>query len=243
MSTSTPTGMPGVLRNWLAFTKFLSEDFLGGPRPFKLATVINLQKGGTLPFVLALMWCFDNWSVTAFTYAALHGSYGVVWLLKECAFPDPSWQKPVTIGAAFNAFALVLGPYWLAPWLLVSSRLEQPAWLLGTAIFTFTIGIVLMIGSDAQKFFTLQHRRGLITIGFYKHVRHPNYLGEMLLYASFALVAGHIVPWLILAWVWLGAFVPNMLAKESSMSRYPEWSAYHNRTGFLLPRFQAPKTD
>jgi hypothetical protein len=46
----------------------------------------------------------------------------------------------------------------------------------------------------------------------------------------------HWAPWLVLAWVWLGVFVPNMLAKERSMSRYPEWAAYVQRTGFLLPR-------
>ena len=34
---------------------YLSEDFLGGPRVLKLNWVINFQKGGTLPFVLALM--------------------------------------------------------------------------------------------------------------------------------------------------------------------------------------------
>ena len=28
----------------------------------------------------------------------------------------------------------------------------------------------------------------------------------------------------------------NMLMKEASMSRYPEWDAYKARTGMLLPR-------
>ena len=71
-------------------------------------------------------------------------------------------------------------------------------------------------------------------------MRHPNYLGEMVLYASFAVVAGHWIPWLVLAWVWLALFVPNMLGKEASMSRYPEWAAYKARTGMLLPRLRRP---
>ena len=95
-----------------------------------------------------------------------------------------------------------------------------------------------MMGSDAQKYFTLRLRRGLITDGFFVRVRHPNYLGEMVLYASFAWVAGHVLPWLVLAWVWLALFVPNMLGKEASMSRYPEWAAYKARTGMLLPRLR-----
>jgi protein-S-isoprenylcysteine O-methyltransferase Ste14 len=98
-----------------------------------------------------------------------------------------------------------------------------------------------MMASDAQKHFTLQHRRGLITTGWFARVRHPNYLGEMVLYASFAVVASHWIPWLVLLWVWLALFVPNMLGKEASMSRYPEWAAYKARTGMLLPRFRRPQ--
>ena len=32
--------------------------------------------------------------------------------------------------------------------------------------------------------------------------------------------------------------LPEPLFKEASMSRYPEWAAYHARTGMLLPRFR-----
>jgi steroid 5-alpha reductase family enzyme len=95
-----------------------------------------------------------------------------------------------------------------------------------------------MMASDAQKHFTLQVRRGLITTGFFARVSHPNYLGEMILYGAFAVVAGHWIPWIVLAWVWLVLFVPNMLGKEASMSRYPEWADYKARTGMLLPRLR-----
>jgi hypothetical protein len=49
-----------------------------------------------------------------------------------------------------------------------------------------------------------------------------------------------VIPWLVLAWVWIGVFLPNMLAKEASMSRYPEWEAYAARAGMLLPRLRLP---
>ena len=226
---------PWIAR-WLSFRDFLSEDFLGGNKAIKLAWVINAQKGGTLPLVLALMALYDCFTKTAWTYAALHGSYGLIWLLKEIVHPDPGWQKRVTVGGAVNAFALVLVPYWLAPFFLTSQRLEQPAWVLCAATVLYALGIVVMMGSDAQKYFVLRARRGLITDGWFARVRHPNYLGEMMVYGSFAVVAGHLVPWLGLGWVWLFVFVPNMLRKEHSMSRYPEWSAYVARSGFLWPR-------
>jgi protein-S-isoprenylcysteine O-methyltransferase Ste14 len=225
-----------LLSAWDRFRDYIANDFLGGPRPLKAAWVINLQKGGTLPFVLFLMWHFDVWTPTAWTYAALHGSYGLAWLLKDRLFPDPNWERRVTFGGAFMMWALVLGLYWIAPVIVVTRRVEQPTWLLGGATIVYVVGVLLMMGSDAQKYFTLRVKRGLITEGFFARVRHPNYLGEMLLYGSFAVVAGHWVPWAVLAWVWLGVFVPNMLRKEASMSRYPEWAAYKARTGFLLPR-------
>jgi hypothetical protein len=39
----------------------------------------------------------------------MHGSYGLVWIIKELAFPDPAWQRRITIGGGINAFVSVLG--------------------------------------------------------------------------------------------------------------------------------------
>lgn len=228
--------MSSPLASWLRLRDHLSDDLFGGPRVLKAAWVINLQKAGSLPFVLALMWGFDCWSATAWVYAALHGSYGLCWLLKDRVFPDPAWERKVTFGGAFVMWAAVLGPYWLAPALIVAQRIEAPPWLLFTATFVYVLGVVLMMGSDAQKYFTLKAERGLVTEGFFARVRHPNYLGEMMIYGSFALLAGHWAPWAVLAWVWVGVFLPNMLRKEASLSRYPGWRAYQARSGLLLPR-------
>jgi protein-S-isoprenylcysteine O-methyltransferase Ste14 len=224
------------MKSWLRLRDHLSDDFLGGPKMVRLNWVINLQKGGTLPLVLGLMMACDNHTATAWTYAALHGSYGLIWLLKELVFPDLGWARKVTVGGAVNSFLLVLGLYWLAPLLMITQRLEQPTFVLAGATLLYAVGVVIMVGADAQKYFVLRLRPGLIVDGFFGRVRHPNYLGEMMVYAAFALCAGHWLPWLVLAWVWLGLFVPNMLRKEQRMSRHPEWAAYHRRTGFLLPR-------
>ncbi len=228
--------MHPALSAWLKLRAHLSEELLGGPRAIKLAWVINFQKGGTLPFVLALMVATDTWTATAWTYLALHGSYGLVWLLKELTFPDPGWQTRVSLGGALSSFAAVLGPYWLAPVLLTTQRLEQPPAVLAGASVLYALGVVLMVGADAQKYFVLKARRGLITDGFFARTRNPNYLGEMMLYASFAVVAGHWAPWLVLACVWSALFFPNMWRKDASMARYPEWAAYTARTGLLLPK-------
>jgi protein-S-isoprenylcysteine O-methyltransferase Ste14 len=235
VSSSAPTGLLGA---WLRLRDHLSDDFLGGPKVIKLAWAINLQKGGTLLFVAALMVVTQISTPTAWTYLALHGSYGLLWLLKERVFPDPGWQKKVTVAGAVNSWLLVLGLYWLAPVLLVVHKHEAPPWLLASATILYALGVGLMFGSDAQKFFVLKLKRGLITDGFFARVRHPNYLGEMMIYGSFALVAGHWIPWLVLAWVWTGLFLPNMLQKEHRMARHPGWATYRARTGMLLPRLR-----
>ena len=231
--------MSDLLTRWMAVRDHLSFDLGGGPRPLKASWVINAQKGGTLAFCLALMVAYDTWSPTMWTYTALHGSYGLIWLLKDRVFPDPNWERPVTIGGALAMWGCVLGPYWIAPWWIASSGHQASPAVLGAATLLYALGVTIMVGADAQKYFVLRARRGLIADGFFGRVRHPNYLGEMMLYAAFALVAGHWAPWAVLALVWSAVFVPNMLAKERSMSRYPAWNAYVARTGFLLPRLGA----
>ncbi|TXH57394.1 MAG: DUF1295 domain-containing protein [Burkholderiaceae bacterium] len=219
---------------------WISRDFGGGPRPWKLAWVVNFQKCGTFFFLGALMAWYGNTSTAAWIYLALHGGYGLVWLLKDMTFPDPSWQERVTIGGGINAFLFVLGPYWLFGWLLISGvskphyPLPEPMWFC-LCITLCLLGAVFMIAADAQKFYTLRVKRGLITDGLHRYVRHPNYLGEMMIYGSFAMMVWHWFPVLVLAWVWCGLFAVNMLLKEASMSRYPEWAAYKQRSWWLIP--------
>ena len=221
-------------------TDYLAYDFGGGPRPWKFAWIVNFQKFGSFAFLGFLLCYYKNASATAWIYVALQGTYGLVWFLKDMAFPDPNWQRRVTILGGINAFLLVLGPYWIFGWLLISGA-SQPKYPLSDyawyclCITLSMFGSVLMAVADAQKYFTLRLKRGLITDGVHTYVRHPNYLGEIMLYTGFALMVWHWFPAVILAWVWLGVFAPNMAFKEASMSRYPEWSAYKKRTWWLIP--------
>lgn len=167
-------------------------------------------------------------------------SYGLIWLLKHVAFNDPRWNTLTTVMGSVNSFLLVLGPYWLAPYFLMSRQVEPPSdtWCLGCMI-VYVVGLVIMTVADAHKHFVLKVRKGLITEGLFRHIRHPNYLGEMMLYGAFAALVGHWSSYAVLAWVWLQVFTPSMLAKEHSMSRYKEWDAYYQSSGMLLPPLSA----
>ncbi len=220
--------------------RYISHDLFGGPRILRFNWVINFQKGMTAVWVLGLMYYYQNYSAQTWVYLALHGSYGFSWILKDVIFPDARWQKNITLAGGMVAILAVLGPYWVAPYLLISPVLgplhHGADWFWMTlAIFSYSLGLAIMLSADAQKFYTLKYQKGLITTGMFALVRHPNYLGEMMIYSAFAIVAWHWIPWAILAWVWLGYFSVNIIMKERSMSRYPEWEAYKKRTRFLLP--------
>ena len=232
--------MPIWAKKISAFNTYFTEDLLGGPKEIKMAWPINLHKFSTVLVVAGLMLWFDNFSTAAWIYLALHGTYGFCWLLKHLAFRDPVWETRVTFGGATVVFLLLL-TYWVAPYLLISNALGPnypvpPDWLLALCICLHTLGVVIMMVSDGQKAHTLKYRSGLISEGMYKHVRHPNYLGEMMIYGSYALLVQHWIPWVILAYWWIFVFLVNMLKIEASLSRYPEWKAYKTRSGMLLPK-------
>ena len=117
-------------------------------------------------------------SPTAWLYLSLHGTYGIVWLLKECIFPDPSWQEKITVVSWLNQFASVLGPYWVAAWITVAKRSwicrmisNFFLWLLqyyrveltpkemALCIIVHTLGVVTMMCADCQKFYTLKYQK------------------------------------------------------------------------------------
>jgi protein-S-isoprenylcysteine O-methyltransferase Ste14 len=202
----------------------------------KTATYINAHKILVIPVVLGLMWFYQNWSTEAFLYLALHGTYSLLWLAKDALYPDKRFdeKQPVWIGILF--IFLPLAGYYLAPYLLISRHLTLPPYLIGLVLFLYIMGVFLHYVSDAQKYYMLQAKKGLIQEGLFSRTRNPNYLGEILIYISYALMSFHWLPFLVLAaWV-LGFFVRNMLAKDKSLSRYPEFAAYKKKTGLVLPK-------
>ncbi len=196
---------------------------------------INLHKGLTFPFVLALMFAYQNFSLGAWVYLALHGTYGLLWLIKNHIYPDKQWEQDVSVGTGIFGFILI-GLYWIAPFILISSGTEPPTPLVAAAISLNIIGVFLHYVSDAQKHYTLKYHSGLITEGFFARSRNTNYLGEILIYTSFAVLVQHWLPFLILAVFTAGLFIPNMKKKDQSLSRYPEFAGYKARSGLLLPR-------
>ena len=54
----------------------------------KTGTYINTHKALVIPAVLSMMWFYQNWSAEAFVYLSMHGTYSVLWLIKQSLYPD-----------------------------------------------------------------------------------------------------------------------------------------------------------
>ncbi len=211
----------------------------------KIKHPINLHKGLTAAIVVGFMVAYQNFTLGPWVYLALHGSYGFLWLLKDRLYPDKQWEQVIPLGAGVFMFAL-LGLYWVPPFLLISRATVPSLSLVAGAIALNILGVFLHFVSDAQKYYTLKYRDGLITEGLFARCRNTNYLGEVLIYLSFALLAQHWLPFAILALVISLVFVPNMLKKDQSLSRYPDFDSYKARSGLLLPQLSGmtiPTTD
>jgi protein-S-isoprenylcysteine O-methyltransferase Ste14 len=224
------------LRRWINTIDHVSSSFLGGPRCIKFAHVINFQKCTTIFLCVGMMVKSKNFSSTATTYTALHGSYGLCWFMKHLVFPDPRWESKMTVGSAISVFATVLGPYWIIAYNAIMGDAERTNIELCAAAVVYAVGLALMFGADAQKYFVLRERKGLITDGFFARTRNPNYLGEVMIYGSFAYVSAHGSSWAIVGGVWTFLFLPWMLGKDMRMSRHSGWKAYSARSGLFFPR-------
>ena len=76
---------------------FIQFKLPPGPRFIKLRYIVNLQKGSVGLVMLLLMLKYNNFSLGAWTYLLLHGSYGLFWITKDLTYPDKSFEVKQTI--------------------------------------------------------------------------------------------------------------------------------------------------
>ena len=201
----------------------------------KLNQIINLHKGLTLFVVLGMMYVYDNFSISSWVYLSLHGTYGVLWLLKEKIFPDPYFKDEINSITGLIGF-IFLGTYWVAPFILISSQKVVPNSLIALCIAINILGVFLHFASDAQKYFTLKIKKDLIQDGFFKNIRNTNYLGEILIYLSFSILSMSIIPFFILGVFFFLVFIPRMLKKDKSLSKYDNFKEYKKKSGLIFPK-------
>ena len=105
---------------------------------------------------------FNNFSTGMYLYLFLHGSYGILWVVKDITFPDFKFNVMAKLGSCIGSF-LFLTLYWMIPVpLVVGYGINEPS--KERIIFLVALylsGLVLMLGSDYQKYYALKKKPGI----------------------------------------------------------------------------------
>jgi steroid 5-alpha reductase family enzyme len=135
---------------------------------------------------------------------------------------------------------------WSAPIaFIMAAPAPRPTYLLIPAVLVWVIGFGLQMAADSQLAAFKKNpanRGGLLDTGVWSVVRHPNYLGEMLMWMSWWVFAlahpfGWVMIWAPLFNGFFMGFVSAAPFKEAHMARTrPQlWADYCTRVPRLLP--------
>jgi len=230
--------IPPIMIYFDHFNTYLSTS-LPTARILPMHWVINFFKLLNGFIMIIFMNYYQNFTPTAFLFTSLFGLYGIIWTLKDIFFPDKHFQRNVSILSGL-IIAIILMLYWMIGFLCISTRTEASILKIVFCILIYSLGLFAMLTSDIQKYRALKYKGNhLIQNGMFKYIRHPNYAGEILIYGTYGILANHWVAWVILVYLFITFFLPNMYKIDYSISRYPEWKSYKARTNMILPNISA----
>ncbi len=111
------------------------------------------------------------------------------------------------------------------------------------ALICFIVGFVIRYYSiyTLKQFFTFDVHVGaeheLITQGLYSKIRHPAYLGSLIIITALALQFGNLLSFLIVLILAIAVHVYRIRIEESALMQHfgQKYVTYQNRTWRLLP--------
>lgn len=201
-------------------------------------TAINAAKALTILLLLVLAATLGVGDMRQVLYLSLHISYCLWWLIEQWLFPlrkEQIFNERVGFGGFVMAL-LFIGVLYALPGLaafLNPAPIAHETVALGVGLFVF--GSLINATADVQKMTAKAMGAGLVADGIWRKVRHVNYLGDLLRYLSFAVVAGlawaYVVPALVLL-----LYLQRIGQKERQMgAKYGEFAAYQGRSTRLVP--------
>jgi protein-S-isoprenylcysteine O-methyltransferase Ste14 len=201
-------------------------------------TAINTAKALTIGLLLLLAGRYGVADMRQVLYLSLHISYCLWWLLEQWLFPQRREQLfTERVGPVRFAMALLfIGVLYTLPGLLAFWNPEPISHgTVALAMGLFIFGSLINATADVQKMTAKAMGAGLVADGIWRRVRHVNYLGDLLRYLSFAVVAGagwaYLVPGLVLL-----IYLQRIALKERQMGeKYLDFAAYQTRSTRLLP--------
>ena len=99
-----------VLEGIAALNDFICYSIPPGKPWIPMHYAVNFNKGTMMIYIFILMCYFNNFSLGAWVYLALHGNYGLMWVLKDRVFPDVGFNREATTISALIPFPIVLIP-------------------------------------------------------------------------------------------------------------------------------------
>ena len=249
--TNVALGMLAATGVTFAFTLVWNNGSVFDPYWSVIPPVVALyfadlgNSAGT-PLATALMLVVFAWAVRltlnwAIGWPGLHHEDWRYPMLYERA-PLPRWLVQLLGVELFPTLVIFLGCIALWPAL---TRGDGAMGAVGWgAAAVGVLATALELAADEQRRAHAKARPGaLMDVGLWRWCRHPNYLGEILLWVSlwlFAIEADPSVWWwtaigpLAMIAMFLGASIPMMDTR--SLTRRPGFAEYAARTPALLPR-------
>ena len=201
-------------------------------------TAINTAKVITILCLISLALIYGINDTRQVIYLCLHISYCLWWLLEQWLFPQRR-QQLFTEKVGILTFILVLlfvGIFYALPGYLAFTNPNPVSYLtIALALPLYIFGSLINTGADIQKMVAKSMRGGLVKDGIWRSVRHINYLGDLMRYTSFSIVAGQlwafVLPGIITLVYW-----QRIRQKEKAMAeKYPEFPAYQQNSSRLIP--------
>ena len=107
-----------------------------------------------------------------------------------------------------------------------------------------TIPLLLILAGILIRFFSIkqmgifnlaiQDAKKIQTEGIYKYVRHPAYIGTMLMLTGICFISLQLA-FLYLAFMF---FLSRAIQEESILLNNPEYREYHEKTGMFIPKLK-----
>ncbi|MCU0545418.1 MAG: DUF1295 domain-containing protein [Oscillatoriaceae cyanobacterium Prado104] len=201
-------------------------------------TAINVAKVMTILCLITLALIYGIHDLRQIIYLCLHISYCCWWLLEQWLFPLRRQQIFTDkIGPiAFLCVLLFVGVFYAMPGYFTFVNPNPITYsTVGAALPLYIFGSLINSTADVQKMTAKSMGASLVNDGIWRSVRHVNYLGDLMRYASFSVLSGSLWSFLLPGSIFL-LYLYRIARKEQSMTaKYPEFAAYQQSSTRLFP--------
>ena len=201
---------------------------------------INLAKVITILCLIVLAVVYGIHDQRQVIYLCLHISYCLWWLLEQWLFPQRRQQiftEKVGI-LTFVVILLFVGVFYALPGYFAFTNSHPVAYLtIAMALPLYIFGSLINTGADVQKMVAKSMGGSLVNDGIWRSVRHVNYLGDLMRYTSFSVIAGSLWAF-VLPFVITLLYLQRISQKEQAMAaKYTEFATYQQNSSRLLLGF------